>query len=426
MRLALPASGFRRQVAQLASGTLFAQVFLVALTPVIFRLYSKPELDALSGFSGIFLSLAYVMALRFEQGIPLAEDRTKAIHLVRLCFVVSVGLSGLLWLCLVFFGGPIAKWLSLPLLAEYPWVLPVALLGGSLYITGSSWFTREQDFGVVARTILVQALAMGVFQVLGSFVFVGRGALALSLGLAVGRSAGVLTYLKRISSVDEWKEPIRPDAMAELAKRYGQFAWLNAPGTLANNLGLQIPALMLLSLFPVGSATAFFAASRVVGSPMTMLGAAVAQAYQGEASRLVREAPQELLGFYDKTILRLAKASLIVLFVGCSAPFWLHFFVGANASRAGLWAAILSPSFCLTFICSPISMTASVVEKLGGQFVLDIVRIAVTAGSFAVPHIFHWNADLAIATYSATSTVMYIFYVAYYRKCAASVGERST
>lgn len=423
MRRLIPESGFGRHVALLASGTVAAQGLLILLTPVLFRLYSKEDLDALSGFSALFFSLVTVMALRYEQGVPIADGRARAVHLLRLCAVTAAILGLAIWVVLLAFGGPIAAALGQPLLAQHPWVLPVALVGGSLYLTGASWFTREQKFHITARTTVTQAIAMGIVQIGGAFVLAGQGALALALGLAIGRSAGVFSFWRGLKEAAEWSMAWSMKEMSAMRRRYQRFALFNAPSTLANNLGLQLPPILLMAMYPAGSAAAYYAAMRVLGSPMSLLGAAVGQAYQGEAARLVREAPHELLPLFNRTVKRLAKVAAVVLVAGLSAPLWLGLLLGPNAGQAGVWTAMLAPSLCLGFICSPISMTANVVERLKGQFILDMSRIAFTAAALGVPALLGWTADQAVLTYAIGSVIVYTAYLAYYRSCAAAASR---
>lgn len=418
------ASGMVKHVTMLVSGTVVAQGLLVLITPIIFRLYSKEDLDALSGFSGLFFTFVTLMALRYEQAVPIVKERQLAVHILRLSTIISGTLSMALWAVLLLAGGPISRALGLSILAQHTWVLPLALFGGSLYLTNASWFTREQAFQITARTTVVQAVAMGVVQVGGAFVLAAQGGLALVLGLAIGRSMGVVSFWRSLRSTAEWKSAWSWGAMTAMLSRYRGFATYNTPGALAGNLGLQLPPVMFLALYPAGTAAAYYASMRVLGSPMSLLGAAVGQAYQGEAARLVRENPEELLPFFDRTMTKLAKVAAIMLVVGFSAPLWLDPLLGTSGNRAGIWAAMLTPSMCLGFICSPISMTANVLERLRGQLLLDLTRVLVTAATLGLPAFLGWSADQSVLLYSCGSMCLYLAYLLFYRSCAA--GARKT
>jgi len=64
--------------------------------------------------------------------------------------------------------GPISDWAGVPQLADYLWLLPVALLGGGVYQCLSYWAIRRQDFRRLARTRLAQASGQ-----VGSQVIIG-------------------------------------------------------------------------------------------------------------------------------------------------------------------------------------------------------------------------------------------------------------
>lgn len=416
-------SRFARQVLTLVSGTAAAQLITLAITPVLFRLYGQADLDALAAFSGLFFSLVTVASLRYEQAIAIVPDRTRAVHLVRLSALVALAFAGVIFLALVLFGKPIAERLGQPLLQQHPWILPVALFGGGLYLVGTLWFTREQQFKVTAQTTVTQAVAMAIIQLGGGLVSVGSGALTLAIGLAVGRSAGVLAFLNKIRGFPEWKSAWSTAEVGELAKRYRNFPIFNSPSMLANNLGLQLPALMLTALYPLGSAAAFYGAMRVLGAPMSLIGAAIGQAYQGEAARIVREEPASLVALFDRTVKNLAKVAVVLVLVGLAAPWWLPWILGPAGGPAGVWAAILAPGLGLGLICSPVSMTANVLERLRGQMVLDFTRTLVTAICFAVPALQKGTADQAVWAYGVATAILYVVYLAYYRSCAASAGR---
>ncbi len=416
----LASDGLAKHVMTLASGTVAAQLLIVAITPILFRLYGQKELDALGAFSALFFTLVGVSALRMEQVIPIAKDKSQAIHILRLSILVALATSLLILIILLILGNGIGGILNLPILALYPWVLPLSLAGGAAYMICTLWFTREQQFKITARTTVAQAIGMAVTQVGGFYVMKGHAQLALVLGLAIGRSSGVVSFLQALRKVDEWRQPWDFAEMRGLFSRYRSFPYYSAPSTLANSAGLQLPLLMLVSNFPLGSTAAFYASTRFLGSPMTLIGAAVAQAYQGQAARYVRENPAALLPLFDRTLRKLGLASLAVCPFGLSAPFWMPAFLGPNAGDAGIWTAMMTPMFCLQLVCSPVSMTAQLLEKLQGQLALDILRVVLTAACFGLAAHYGSTATIAVGCYSGSMIVVYLASLVFYRKCAAS------
>lgn len=406
MRNLLPKSGFGRQVAMLASGTIIAQGFLVLLTPVLFRLYSAGDLDALSGFSALFFTLVNIMTLRLEQAVPIAEDKVKAIHVLRLSAVAAAATSLLIFLALLIFGKPISAALEQPLLARHPWILPVALLGGALYIAGASWFTREKKFKITARTTVTQAIAMGVIQIAGAFVLAAHGALALALGMAVGRSAGVGSFWQDIRKNPEWREKWNWNSMKALAVKYRSLIYFNTPSTFTNNMGLQIPAIMLTAHFPLGSAAAYYAATRLMNLPASLLSTNIAMAYQGHAAELFRTNPQEMMGLFKRTLRGGMKLSAVILVVGLSAPLWTPFVFGPLGGMAGLYTAILTPAACVGFSAATVHPTLVILDEVRAQFVVDFIKTGVGFLAFFLTAQ-SANATLAVAVFSGLSAVLY-------------------
>jgi O-antigen/teichoic acid export membrane protein len=418
-------SAMLKNIRLLATGTIGAQAIIFLTTPFIFRLYSTADLDALSGFSSLFFSAVAVMALRYEQAIPLVKSDSEAMGLLKLCIYIAAATASILGIGFFLFRGIIGQWLNQPIITNHPWLLPLSLFGGSLYLSCTLFFTRMREFQVTARTTILQAFAMVTVQLAGTLAAPQLKGLLLCLGLAAGRSMGFLSFWRILKGSPAYNErPTWKKYKAQMV-RFKSFALINSPSSAINSLSLQLPALLLLSLYPLGAATAFYAAIRILGLPMTLLGSAISQADQGEAAKTLSAGGSELHQLFRYTAKRLTTLAIIACAIGSTGVLWLPQFLGDNVGNGGLWMTILAPALAVGVIQSPLSATISLTENHGAQLKLDCARLFCTAGSFLVSYWMNWPPTVAVALYSGALFAIYLISILVYDRCAKQYSVRT-
>ena len=173
----LPTGAFARQVAMLTTGTAVGQLVLVAVMPLLTRLFTPADLGVFGLFSSFLAVAGVATCLRLEWGVASAHSAEEAAGLLVLCLVLcpvtslllAAGLAGLIGANVVSFG-------LLPM-----WTVPLGFL--ALVATGAFaalryWHIGRRDF----RDVSAAAVAQGV----------GRAGTSVALGLAGTGWAGLL------------------------------------------------------------------------------------------------------------------------------------------------------------------------------------------------------------------------------------------
>ena len=173
----LPTGAFARQVAMLTTGTAVGQLVLVAVMPLLTRLFTPADLGVFGLFSSFLAVAGVATCLRLEWGVASAHSAEEAAGLLVLCLVLcpvtslllAAGLAGLIGENVVSFG-------LLPM-----WTVPLGFL--ALVATGAFaalryWHIGRRDF----RDVSAAAVAQGV----------GRAGTSVALGLAGTGWAGLL------------------------------------------------------------------------------------------------------------------------------------------------------------------------------------------------------------------------------------------
>lgn len=405
-------STFGKDVLLVVTGTGLGQFIVLLATPVITRLYSPDEFGVLGLYTAVITMLVTVASLRYELAIPLPKSEEAAIALV----VLSCGVLLVASLLVGTISGVFSTriWPE-STFAQYWWVVPIGLLAAGFYQVLSYAVIRDRAFHLVARTRLKQSLALaGVQIVLG---MIGAGAAGLLTGDIIGRAAGSGSLAR-----ETWRShasqlrAVRWREVQDVAYRYRDFPLVSSGSAFLNIAGLQIPAVLILAFFGAESAGLFALAQRVIAVPMRLIGRSVSQVYLGEAARVWRERPDELLPLYNKVSRKLfIIGTPLILALALAAPLVFGRVFGEEWRPAGAFVLLLSPMFIGQFIVSPVSQTAMILERQGIQLLVDAIRLVLVILALAGSYVLNAPPWAAVLALSAATTVMYVAYYFVYR-----------
>jgi O-antigen/teichoic acid export membrane protein len=415
-------SRLTRSVAAMAGGTAFAQGVSLLTAPITTRLYGPADYGMAAVFSSVLGVLLLPATWRYEMALMLPAKEEDARSVLWACLGLACGASLLSVVVMLLFG----KWafaaLGSPDLFKYWWMLPPAILGGSLYQCFSVWALRRKEYFTLTGTKLRQA-------VVGSIVTIGlgcvwKGPLGLLIGsvcfmtMGVGRLArgtfhkghrvGVAAFARRV-----W------DAL----RIYRRFAFLTTGATFLNAAGTLIAPMLFSVCYTQAVVGHFSLAQRIVSLPGTLVGTAVGQVFIGEAAEMIRERPGELPNFIKKVTRKMAPFSMAVLLIGLSCPWVFPVVFGARWHTAGVLAAILSVLAAVQLLVSPIADISVLLQRQGLQFGLGAVRTVIVFGTIWLPSRLGMGPIFAVACYTLGMSLMwsiaYLFYARIARESRA-------
>lgn len=375
IRRLLPKNRFARSVSVLVGGTAFGQALLVLVSPLLTRLYSPEDFGLLAVYAGLLGSFTVIASLRYELAIPLPDDDRDAASVAILSLIVVLGITLLAITILWTWGQPITELLNTPALRPYLWLLPLGLLLGGLYQVLNYWAIRTKQFSVIARTRISQSTSQVAVQLGGAFM----GPLALLLSHVAGQAAGNSTLaLLAARRHAELFGAVRWTHIKAAAIRWRRFPLFDTWSGLGNVAGLQLPPILFAALFTPAAAGIYMLAHRVLQTPMSLLGHAIAQVFfsqSAEAKREGRLAP--LVAGIHKQLAYFAMPPALLLILSGPELFALVF--GNEWRQSGQFAQWMAPWLYLVFITSPLSQLFSVLEKqvqgMAFQLTLLIVRV---------------------------------------------------
>jgi lipopolysaccharide exporter len=375
--------GFVRGVMVLVGGAAGAQAINAAISPVLTRLYAPDEIGLL-GLYLVFISVgSIVLSMRYEQAIvvPAADGVAARLASVALWLILpmTVVVGSVL---LAFITADIAGYGVLP-----AWSVPLAAV--TLAAFGVSavlrhWLLRMGRFDVIAGVLVGQSLGRGVSQV-------GLGAVGLGLpGLLVGEAIGRLLGLGRMLRVAmpglrrAMQDPVSIPT-TRIAGGFAQFPVAGVPSSLLNALAFHIPTPLIAAAYGLPVAGFFSLVQRVLGVPLSVIGASVGDALLQRVSQHARDAPDQALRLFRLTALGLlALAVPLAVVVIVLAPLTFAFIFGEEWRFAGTLAAVMAPWYAAAVVVSPLSRVVLVYRGQATKLIYDVLSLGVAIASISL------------------------------------------
>jgi len=236
-------SSFAKNAAMISGSTAFAQLLNALFSPVITRIYSPEEYGILTVYTSILGLIVIFASLKYEWGIPIAENDEKAVNVMGLGFFLLFHFVILVFMVFYFFGKPILTLLDARVLLNYRYLIPVGVLFGGSYSILLQWAYRKKDFKSISKTKLTQSIAgNGVKIGLGLF---GVGPVGLVFGQIFKEGVGVVTLSRSFRKKDRHLlKKINKKEILWSAKRYKNFPIFSAPSQFLNSAGVQLPVFL--------------------------------------------------------------------------------------------------------------------------------------------------------------------------------------
>ena len=397
----------RRGFLSIATGTAAAQLLSLAAAPLLFRLYGPEEFGTFVVISTLAVTVGSVAALRFEMAVPLAEQERDAHGLVLLGLLAACATAVAGAVVVAIAGDSVAAAFDQPGLRPWLWTVPPVAAAIGVALVLNQLAVRQRRYGAVGRRTFLQSATIQVTQVTAGLAGLRPGGLVLGLG--VGQIAGALVLL-RGSGLDgpTARAAARLPALRAVLRRYRRFPLLLAPSGLLNVLGRQLPILLMAYWYGAAVAGWLGLTQRVVATPITVVGGAVAQIYLGELALAARSDPARARSILLRASARLALMAVPgALVIMLAAPAVIPFVFGGEWQTSGRYAQAMAVFMAAQFVVSPVSQTLVVFGRPGLQLAWDAGRIALVTGAVAGTAVAGGSALAAIWSFAISSAIAY-------------------
>lgn len=395
----------RTAITQILGGSVFGQGIVLAISPLLTRVYSPTDFSSLALVTAFVAVLSSIATLSWERAVILPTTDEDGWIIVRMGVWSTVAISIVIGAIGFLLRDHLSEVFNSDLFELYWWVIPVTTMLVGLFAVLSSWAVRHQSYVKLG----IRNALLGVGQAVSS---VGLGAagfvpVGLLISPAVGRAISLSGLVRGRGRFGE--SVSRLSEMKRLAMIYRKFPLITSWSRALNSLGLQLPMVLIIGLF--GSYQAGFVALtiRVLAAPVGIVVDAVSQFFEGVASSKVRDNSRNL------TALTLTVTKWLLL-VGLIPAVTISLFgqeifsalFGEEWSIAGELSRVLAWVYLLQFVVVPVSRTLLILQYQATQMVWDISRVV--ASGIVILSLYRLGLDLetVVAAFAATQAVWYL------------------
>lgn len=394
----------RARIVTLLSGTAIAQAIPVAGLPILTRIYDPSQMGVLALFASVTSVLAIVASGRYEQAIILPADDDEAAQIAILGVLCSVSIAGLIAIFLLATGTQ--RWASLlgdRSVANYFWLIPVAVLAAGLFNVFNFLALRREKYGPIARSTVWRSVGIVGGQLsLGTAGFGVLGLLApQALGNAVAAAALYASGRLKLGAV-------KLNGLVGVAWGYRRFPLVSTWGALSNATAAQAPAVAVAAGYSLSVVGHYGVAQRVVGLPVTLVGTSVSQLVQREAAKEFREFGDARRTFTMAWHRLLPLAGLFMLVVALASPTVFEIALGEQWRESGEYARLLAPAMGLRLLVSPLSTINLAVDRVGAGTAANVVLLLLTVGTSVAMLRLGWGVATFLAVLSAAQSMFYL------------------
>lgn len=365
----------RRNLTQLASGTIVAQIVLALSTPLLTRLFAPDAFGIAAIFSAAYALFIPIVTLKYDQAIVLPKARKSAEALGSMVMTIATTNS-------IVAGLGVAGWLYFfPEQREPAFLLlPVALWLGTAYTLMQQWSSRAANYNHYARSQVIGA-AVNVAICIGCAWAWSAEPVFMVLGFTAGLGVA-LAYTIHGFAGWPYRSPVaRPHGITRRARVYGQFPLLVLPTALVTIVGANGIPFVLAPQYSLAEVGMFAVANRVLLIPGAIVGGALAEAVRAEFAARQRSRAQVTPTFKRafRWILALAGAFFSAIFV--VAPFAFGWVFGSQYAGSGAIAQALILAAFSHFACAPFMYVFAILRRpamgLFGQVLIGLLPVGV-------------------------------------------------
>lgn len=368
------------------SGSAFATLLGVLLTPVMSRLYPPASYGQVAVFNSVSSNLAALGILAYQSAIPLPKTKDKALALVQLTVVLGLFTFALSMVPMLLFGPWILRWLHVEQMGHWFYLLPFLVLVFNLTLVMSSWYTRTKDFRTRAGVDVATTVAGRVVTL--SYGWLAHGHPA---GLIFGDIMTKLTSFVGLfrsgiqREVAELRRTFSWQRIKAIALEYREFPLYVLPGSYVSTLSAQLPVYFLTSGFGSSVVGLYSFSVTMLEMPVHLTGSAMAPVFYQKASEVHHAEPARLkeitLSLYNK-LLYLGVLPLGILTVYGDWIFKVAF--GARWEMAGTFTGYLGYYYIFKLTSQSTSMLYSVLGKQRYLLLSNILLLVTRAAALAL------------------------------------------
>lgn len=360
----LPFKGdFVKNTLTLTLGTSIAQVIPILFYPVLGRIFSPEEFGLLATITSITAIIGALATGHYERSILITGTKQDAANMIGVILTLSFTVLFISLIVFQSFSNQFATWFNSPTLNKWLFVCPLIAFANIIYSCYNEWCVRNKYFINLSWNKIINAgsttfskLFFGIIKTISNGLIVGD-----LIGRSISASGCIYRALKNDKNVFL---NISLSGMKVLAKRYIEFPKFSLPGSLLNNIGGQLPVMLIGIYYSSIEVGLFSMTVSVLSVPSSVISAAIRDTFRQRANEDYKRTG-ECRTILIKTIKLLSIFAIIgVLLIIFFLPALFEFVLGEEWRISGEYAQILIPMIALSFISNSLCGVLVIAEKI--------------------------------------------------------------
>ncbi len=390
------------------TGTAVAQLFGLAMMPVVSRLFTPADFGVYGTFFSIVGIWASVITLAYSQALVLPKLKDDALNLFMASLLSLFVILGLTAVAVVLFPGGVQHLLKV----EDPWYLPLFLV--AIFVMGlnlclDGWCTRAKAFvDLAVSQVLRMVAAVGLWIVFGLY---GLGALGLVIGVICGdflAGLNLARYFRR--DIRETLPSVTPDKIRFMASTYRDFPLYAMPSGLITALSHGLPVILLGYYYGVAIAGLYAFGIRILQTPTGFVAEPLWRVVFQRGSEIHNHNGDLFPFFYKSTGGILAVVLIPAVLMFAWAPQLFYWLFGADWWEAGIYARWLILWVSGILVIIPAGALARILRQQRNLFFLSCLILVARASVLVLGGLYLGVLNTVIA-FSVVSFVIHMGFV---------------
>ncbi len=398
-----------KNITTLMTGTVIAVIIPIIAAPVSSRIFNAADYGILALYMAMSSIIGVIAYAHYQHGILLEKEVNDARQMVwfTLSFCLAVSILCAFVIGFLYLFTDIIKTSTVGLWYLF---LPISIICMGINGCLLLWANRTQQYKSLATNRVLQSILTVVIQIgLGLLI---RNETGLLVGFIGGQmiSAGLLIWRFCVAGENGIGNP-NGSTFKRFAIKYKGLLFFSTPSEFMNSLINQSPVFFLQKFAGISAVGNFNFSTRLLGLPQTLLSTAIVEIFRQKATVEYNNS-ENCRPIFVKTFKALSLISAIpFLLIFWFSPDVFAWAFGEQWREAGVIAQILGILYLFRFIISPLTYVYTIARHYKEDFVMHIVLLVVTIGSFYLANLWHGDGKEMILIYALSYSGIYLIYL---------------
>lgn len=389
-------------------GTLIGQASLLAVSPILTRLYTPYDFGIFAVYLSALAIVGAVSTLRYEIAIPFPKSDGSAFTIMLLAIFCTLFVASMCFLLITLCSKLIEQSFEYQIYAGYEVVISFGIFLIGLNSIFYYWCLRSSAFNANAWSRFLQGFITAAFQLI--FGFLGLiGAKSLIVAYIIGLVASAIpTAMVALRMRVLLIKRVNIHRIAQNARRHRNLPIYSSSGALVNSLGLQLPVLLFSTIYGATTTGFFFLAQRFSNAPISLIAESIGKTFYVQAVEANRNG--SLVECVESKIENLLKISVVPLsIISIISPNIFYVFFGSGWTVAGEFTQAMIIWMISSFIFVPFLNLFTVLDLHKWDMIMQLTLTTSRVVGLLLGSIIG-DAYYAILGFSLLSALVYIIF----------------